>query len=336
MVALNLKQGLTMADFSNAVVRAFIDITIIGGIYFFLCSIWGEPPSVGVYLIIYPLISIITVSFEIIYDNVKANSDKYTHRALLNKVGESSVLISGRGSAYQLWGMITLYALMFYIILLLPFYFLLQNNLLSSQLNIWLALIISFLLVVFSSCLIVSRLKHYAIESYGKLFSIKKVEVRKEDSDLHIIFNYFLPWAIIAGAIAGLLAYGYFREESGNFTEVITVSVVAFSSGGTSYIISLWIAYVTQKQTILDIKANLLHFEKDDKLDESSMYFLIHVFSACVIALIFIVTHFLSIDHLSPIQITVIETVVGATSAVAGSLAGLLRGRAKVLSQKYK
>ncbi|WP_422824291.1 DUF6347 domain-containing protein [Xenorhabdus siamensis] len=37
--ALNLKQSLTMADFSNAVVRAFIDITIIGGIYFFLCGI---------------------------------------------------------------------------------------------------------------------------------------------------------------------------------------------------------------------------------------------------------------------------------------------------------
>ncbi|WP_426576889.1 DUF6347 domain-containing protein [Xenorhabdus stockiae] len=332
MASLNHEKHLTMADFYNAIVRTFIDVTIIGGIYFFLCGLQGEAPSASVYLIIYPLVSIVTVSFEIIFDNVKSVPDKYSHQTLSNNVKKSGILINKNGSVYRLWGLITLYAFMFYIILILPFCFLLQSISISSQLNIWLALTGSFLLISLSSCFIVSRLKHYAIELYDQLFSAKKEEVKKEDSDSHIIFNYFLPWAIIGAAIAGLLAYGYFRAESGNFTDVITVSMVAFSAGGTSYIISLWIAYVTQKQSILDIKANLLHFEKDDKLDEYSMYFLIHLFSGAVITLIFIASKFLSIEHFSLIQIIVIETLAGAAAAVAGSLAGLLRGRSKTLS----
>ncbi|WP_340607799.1 DUF6347 domain-containing protein [Xenorhabdus bharatensis] len=332
MASLNHKKHLTMADFSNAIVRSFIDITIIGGIYFFLCGLQGEAPSASIYLIIYPLVSIVTVSFEIIFDNVKSSSDKYSQQTLSGNIRKSDKLINKNGHVYRLWGLITLYAVMFYIILILPFCFLLQSISVSSKLNIWLALIGSFLLILLSSCFIVSRLKNYAIELYGQLFSTAKGEVKEEDSDSHIIFNYFLPWAIIGAAIAGLLAYGYFRAESGNFTDVITVSMVAFSAGGTSYIISLWIAYVTQKQSILDIKANLLHFEKDDKLDEYSMYFLIHVFSGGVITLIFIASKFLSIDHFSLIQIIVIETIVGAAAAIAGSLAGLLRGRSKTLS----
>ncbi|PHM38760.1 DUF6347 domain-containing protein [Xenorhabdus innexi] len=335
MVTSNLTQGLTMADFSNAVVRAFIDITIIGGIYFFLCSFNGEP-SIGVYLLIYPLIATITISFEIILDNINASSDELTHKTMSYDIEKSDIMKRRSESVYRLWGMISLYALLFYIILTLPFYFLLQFFSLSSQINIWLSLIFSFLLVLFSGCFIVSRIKYYAVELYKKRFLLKKMAVKKEDSDTHIIFNYFLPWSIITAVIAGLLAYGYFRQESGNFTDVITVSVAAFSAGGTSYIISLWIAYVTQKQTIIDIKANLLQFDEDDKLDENSMYYLIHVFSGCVIAFIFIATKFLSIEHFSPIQITIIETVVGALSGIVGSLAGLLRGRTKVLSQKVK
>ncbi|MCC8379845.1 DUF6347 domain-containing protein [Xenorhabdus sp. PB30.3] len=334
MASLNHEKNLTMADFYNAIVRTFIDVTIIGGIYFFLCGLQGEAPSASVYLIIYPLVSIVTVTFEIIFDNVKSAPDKYSHKTLSNNVKKSGILINKNGSVYRLWGLITLYAVIFYIILILPFCFVLQSISISSQLNIWLALIGSFLLISLSSCFIVSRLKYYAIELYGQLFSAEKGEVKEEDSDSHIIFNYFLPWAIIGAAIAGLLAYGYFRAESGNFTDVITVSVVAFSAGGTSYIISLWIAYVTQKQAILDIKANLLHFEKDDKLDEYSMYFLIHIFSGGVITLIFIASKFLSIEHFSLIQIIVIETIAGAAAAIAGSLAGLLRGRSKTLSEK--
>ncbi|MDE9516868.1 hypothetical protein KKJ17_03685 [Xenorhabdus bovienii] len=88
MIALNLKRGLTMISYANAIWHIIININIaiVGGIYFFLINIWGGTPFISDYLILFLFIFCIRISVEIIYDNIKAFSSKHLNQTLLYNV----------------------------------------------------------------------------------------------------------------------------------------------------------------------------------------------------------------------------------------------------------
>ncbi|MDE9431039.1 hypothetical protein KKI95_10545 [Xenorhabdus bovienii] len=157
MIALNLKRGLTMISYANAIWHIIINIAIVGGIYFFLINIWGGTPFIGDYLILFLFIFCIRISVEIIYDNIKAFSSKHLNQTLLNNV---IALIEFKGSYrgfYQVWGLITLCVLAFHILLILPFYSLLSKIRFLS----W--FVSSFLFCLLSHNVVILVLNYYPV-----------------------------------------------------------------------------------------------------------------------------------------------------------------------------
>ncbi|MDE1473309.1 DUF6347 domain-containing protein [Xenorhabdus bovienii] len=157
MIALNLKRGLTMISYANAIWHIIINIAIVGGIYFFLINIWGGTPFISDYLILFLFIFCIRISVEIIYDNIKAFSSKHLNQTLLNNV---IALIEFKGSYrgfYQVWGLITLCVLAFHILLILPFYSLLSKIRFLS----W--FVSSFLFCLLSHNVVILVLNYYPV-----------------------------------------------------------------------------------------------------------------------------------------------------------------------------
>ncbi|AYQ47236.1 hypothetical protein [Dickeya solani] len=151
----------------------------------------------------------------------------------------------------------------------------------------------------------------------------------KAFSDEHLVVNYFIPWVVIAMLTVGFISWIYYHQQTN-----LDVETFAFGCGGTAWIISIWITHIAKKQAVIDTKIGVLHFDDDDELDEWSMYFILHAFSAAVVASIFIIVKYSPFNITNIFSVIAIETVVAAIAAIIGVIIGMLRGRTEVLSKK--
>ncbi|QWT40074.1 hypothetical protein [Dickeya dadantii] len=151
----------------------------------------------------------------------------------------------------------------------------------------------------------------------------------KAFSDEHLVVNYFIPWMIIAMLTVGFISWKYYHQQTN-----LDVETIAFGCGGTAWIISLWITHIAKKQAVIDTQIGMLHFDDDDELDEWSMYFILHAFSAAVVASIFIIVKYAPFNITNMFSVIAIEIVVAAVAAIIGVIIGMLRGRTEVWSKK--
>lgn len=330
MTHISTYNRLSGAAFMNVAIRSALDCLIIGGIFFYVNPSGGFT-SVGIFLALFPLVAIISISGEVVYDLLKgyATEDYAVHR-------RTSEDISPAGWGETLWGRIASCAILLALITVPPLYWLLQAFSPEGKTLTGWVLGAVCLVVIAACCLTLRIVGDRIIDWYVGRLAMPQQEASKEASDRFMVFNYFLPWAVIAAIIAGLLSWGYFSPRSEHAPAYIDVAEMAFSCGGTAYIIALWIAYITQKQATIDIRAQLLRFEDDDTLDEGTMYFLIHAWSGCIIVAIFIISRFFSWASFTPLQVTLIDALVAALSAIVGALGGLLRARTSLLTQGLK
>lgn len=316
--------------FMNIAIRSVLDCLIIGGIYFYVNPSEGFT-SVGIFLALFPLVAIISISGEVVYDLLKeyAVEDNAVHRP-------TSEDITPADWGEMLWGRIASCALLLALITVPPLYWLLQAFSPDVKTLTGWVLGAVCLVVIAACCLTLRIVGDRIINGYVGRLTLPQQEASKEASDRFIVFNYFLPWAAIAAIIAGLLSWGYLSPISEHSPAYIDVAEMAFGCGGTAYIIALWVAWVTQKQATIDIRANLLHFKDDDTLNKGTMYILFPVWSGCIIVAIFIISRFFSWTSFTPLQVTLIDALVAALSAIVGALGGLLRARTCSLTQELK
>lgn len=308
----------------NIALRSAIDTLIIGGLFFYV-NPNRENATLTLFIVLFPLAAIVSTSGEVIYDRLKsdiAQSSPCIHR------GHAFPLLFGE----RIWLRLAVLALFSMLIAgpLLYVFFLVfisaqKAGIISILTGVW-------LVIMLATYFTVSRVGNQISDWYRLRITQPQQEATKNSSDRFMVFNYFLPWAGITMTIAGLLSWAYFSPQ----TTDIDVETVAFSCGGTAYIIALWVAHVTQKQAKIDIKASLLRFEDDEVLDEGTMYFLIHAWSGCIIVAIFIISRFFSWASFTPLQVTLIDALVAGLSAIAGALSGLLRARTHQRKQEEK
>ncbi|MGD8204451.1 DUF6347 domain-containing protein [Pantoea sp. FN0305] len=308
----------------NIALRSAIDTIIIGGLFFYV-NPNRENATLILFFILFPLAAIISTSGEVIYDRLKldiAENRPCIHRdnAFSLRFGERIWL---RLAVLALFSMLIAGPLLY--IFFLVFISAQKAGTISILTGVW-------LVIMLATYFTVSRVGNQISDWYRLRITQPQQETAKNNSDRFMVFNYFLPWAGITMAIAGLLSWAYFSPQRTD----IDVETVAFSCGGTAYIIALWVAHVTQKQAKIDIKASLLRFEDDEVLDEGTMYFLIHAWSGCVIVAIFIISRFFSWASFTPLQVTLIDALVAGLSAIAGALSGLLRARTHQRKQEEK
>ncbi|WP_434523951.1 DUF6347 domain-containing protein [Photorhabdus asymbiotica] len=77
MTAIFRGNRLSRSVFLNSVIRSVIDTMLIGGIYFFLSSMARNPTSIGIFLALYSLVAIVSVTVEVIFDSVMQTVNKY-------------------------------------------------------------------------------------------------------------------------------------------------------------------------------------------------------------------------------------------------------------------
>lgn len=299
----------------NIALRSAIDTLIIGGLFFYVNPA-QDSATLSLFFILFPLAAIVSTSGEVIYDRLRSDITQNT-----SSVNRGNLFSLDFGE--RIWLRLAVLALFFMLIsgpviygiclFVIPVQ---KAGIISMLIGVW-------LVIMLASYFTVHRVGNQISDWYLARITQPQQEISKNSSDRFMVFNYFLPWAGIAMIIAGLLSWAYFSPQATD----IDVENMAFSCGGTAYIIALWVAHVTQKQAKIDIKAGLLRFEDDEVLDEGSMYFLIHAWSGCIIVAIFIISRFFSWASFTPLEVTLVDALVAGLSAMAGALSGLLRAR---------
>ncbi|AJC68376.1 MULTISPECIES: hypothetical protein [Dickeya] len=313
----------------RVLIHVAIELVIFFCIFFLVGSGDGKSTYFIVFSVFFPLVAIFSISVELMLDalgrvSLGASSELCSEAVLYSK---SSYSTTQRPA--QLWSKLALGTGLLSLIVTIVTYvisgfsmFIYKEIPLMAMGSLFLGVTLS-VLMMYLYCL------PALLQWYQRTVFSEKNNAGKTFSDEHLVMNYFIPWVIVTMLAVGFISWGYYHQQVD-----LDVESVAFGCGGTAWIISLWITHVTQKQAVIDVRAGLLHFDDDDELDEWSLYFILHAFSAAVVSAIFIIVKYLPFNILNEFSVVVLDIFVAMISAIVGVIMGVLRGRTIVLSKK--
>ncbi|CAG9001147.1 MAG: hypothetical protein CENE_03164 [Candidatus Celerinatantimonas neptuna] len=305
--------------FIEIAIRSLLEVIFFGGIYFFLNSLRNHI-KIDYYLfnILFVVLSTFSIVAEVFLSYIK--------KIFIDNKSIPPYIVQNSNdlNRYEkhVWTKLTMWCLLFSIPAIAITSYFIHFSKLNENLFELRFLIVMFVVIVTVSSLVFHVSHHKMIAYYGEKFNEGSTPIDNQQSDWYLLVSYFIPWGIIAIMSSALLTYGYYQGKALNFD----LHALAFECGGTAWIVTLWISLISEKRSYIDNSANLLKFNDKDNIDESSMYFLISMFSAIVVGAFYLLSHFISYNVTSINILCIVNAFIAFIASITGNLIGILRG----------
>lgn len=321
-----MRQGIINFRLSIAVfIRVAIELAIFFIIFFLSAA--SDDADKGMHFILFcvffPMIAVFSITVELMLEEIS----RLTGTVPSLPLAQASLPVNNRPA--RLWARLAIAAVMISIPVMIISSVIYHTAAMRYKAIPLLALGSLFWGVFLSILLIYKTFIPRVKQWYQQQMLAGKRNENKAFSDEHLVVNYFIPWVIIAMLTVGFISWKYYHQQTN-----LDVETIAFGCGGTAWIISIWITHIAKKQAVIDTRIGMLHFDDEDELDEWSMYFILHAFSAAVVASIFIIVKYFPFTITNMFSVIALEIVVAAIAAIIGVIIGMLRGRTEVLSKK--
>lgn len=299
--------------------RGVLEIVFFGGIYFFL-NHTSNQMQFGYYLftIIFILLSVYSIASEVFLVYIKKVFIDKT-LSFSNYIRESD---RHDNLEVHIWSKLAIQCFVLSIPAILLMMCLIYFLEINSILLILILIFIIFAIIVTVVSLVFHLSIHNIMTWYNNQFKRHNTVHDRQRIDWYLLMSYFVPWGIIAMMSSMLLTYGYYQGKPLNFD----LHELAFECGGTAWIVTLWISFISEKHSYIDCSANLLNLNEKDNIDEPSMYFLISVFSALVVGAFYLLSHFISYKVTNINMFCIVNAGIALIASIIGNIIGILRG----------